>query len=645
MITQDLTFYGVDRERLIDSRPIYRRLSGNFLSFPMPEQEFLKEGNSFLVRNFYSLFKYVTEEDKPFLNVDIKTNNSFCSLTSNHIQLGTGLMAMKMYPQQMKVDTLFAIMVHEMLHKRYTLADIASKYPKAQVGTDTYYKNISDFLQGEGLLNNKLKLNIWNILEDYRIERNGLKEYPGYVFHFEQSREYAIHLHSNMSIDKARYDSMPLEYLMIRVLLPEMTELLLNNIHMVAAEKIKDSLAWSDIAPKCNVFRTLHIIKRIEEYISTHKRFVFSSDFDDVLRATGDIYNLFSKDDAARTTNNLHSLGMKFDSVFKEFVASLDMTAECGKYSNVVDEGEINEAIDEAVENATRLLSGDGSNDIRIEGIPVINENSATFEFVEIEKMKPGPVDNNILSAAQKYSRDIIKNIGSLAAKLNRDESIFELDEGEIDEDELYSIGFNDMIFKEENVSPGVEFDLWILIDESGSMSDNRKRDTAVIAALTFALSVIGSSVVNLYVYGHAQRDVKAKMIQMYEYYNLKKRVSNWKNLFSVGCNGGNADGYAIAKIGDMMKQSKARRKLLIVVSDGKPMASGYGGELAFKHVHDVVCDLERSGIKTVQICLDNFEDSNKMFKHIILYTNKQNFINQFVALLQKELVSISNQL
>ena len=120
--------------------------------------------------------------------------------------------------------------------------------------------------------------------------------------------------------------------------------------------------------------------------------------------------------------------------------------------------------------------------------------------------------------------------------------------------------------------------------------------------------------------------------------------VIPWKNIFAVGAKGGNADGFAIAKVGEiMMNDSKNKNKILVVISDGLPAAAGYGGDKGEKHVKSVVDALEKKGIEVVQICIDNIENSGKMFKNFIPFDNMGNFIKKLKEVLQKKLTKFSD--
>ena len=175
------------------------------------------------------------------------------------------------------------------------------------------------------------------------------------------------------------------------------------------------------------------------------------------------------------------------------------------------------------------------------------------------------------------------------------------------------------------------------------------KRKMAILAALAVALGVKDGNHVNLFVYGHSifrhSMDLTTSGVELYEYFNNKRKVSDWRNIFSVNACGGNADGYAIAKVGEiMLKDSKAAKKVLIVISDGEPSAykNQQTGEA---HVRMVVELLEKKGIEVIQICVDNIERSPFMFKHFIPFESNDKFIRELIRLIQKHLIRFADNI
>ena len=100
-----------------------------------------------------------------------------------------------------------------------------------------------------------------------------------------------------------------------------------------------------------------------------------------------------------------------------------------------------------------------------------------------------------------------------------------------------------------------------------------------------------------------------------------------------------NADGYAIEYVGKKVLEEDAERKYLIVLSDGQPAASYYGGPTAMDHVREVTDTLIRKSVHVVQIAIGKEmgpAEQAKMFKHFVIYENINQTIREFAKLLDK---------
>lgn len=645
-IRPDPNYYTVDRKKLLDFKPLHKRLSGNFLDYDYPLSKYYKEAHTFIIKNFYSLFNHVSNEFTPNLVVKFDSMSSFNGTVKNVIQLGTQLLAIDGFSQQMKVDTMFAVMLHEMWHKRFTNRDIAKAYTTPTIPLKEYYDSKDIEKVFTKLLPDKVTADIFNILEDYRIEKLGLRDFPGYVFYFDVHREFCIELHKGKKINQTMLPQLAMEYLMFKILLPELREAYMGFI---------DDTYKGLKNPKYNKKNILELIKKFDDYIHRNARMVYSDDVRDVIKASQELAAMIPKGMKDEVNKDIDALGKGFTGTGEKYFMDSDKKEEEG-YKGTKKEVEktIEGEIDKAEGTRSGNRSGGDSEDTdrsREEKLEFGSAASGVFDSVVIYNPKCKNVDKSIYQEALKMSGNIARNLGFLSAKLNQLNQEYELSEGELDEDELYSISFSNNLFFEEEPKPGFEFDFGILIDESGSMraGGGVKIRNATIAALSCVLSMNQSQHVNLFVYGHSQGR-HGKFIngqfEMYEYINTKRKISDWKNVFAASANGGNADGYAIAKLGEIMiKDSKAKNKILVVISDGMPAAYNYEGVLAEQHIKGVVTLLEKSGIEVIQICIDNIARSSFMFKNFIPYDSMGNFIKKFREILQKRLTQFTENL
>lgn len=626
-----IDLYPVNREELLQSKPLEKRLSCNFLKYEYDNEWYYVHAHRFLFKQFHDLFKFVTLESIPVINIDPETNESNCSIINNKIQLGTKLLYDKRYSQQFKVDVLFAIMIHEMFHKTITNASLKKYF----CINDEYYDNQLLIKSVKEKIKTVLYGNILNILEDRRIERLGLQIFPGYVFYFDEKRKHALQIHKEFVNDIHLIKdetSLIMNFILYKILLPE-----LYNVYFLAIEKYYKFKTTEKYGYK----KIIKIIGYIDEYIDNNENIVYSDKIEDLFIATEMILSFIplnmKKDLMKQNEYNDVNQPMNFESG--------EETDEC--HSNSCDK--IKLLLKKESENLKDNNEQVNKSDIEVRYDELNRPNAANgvFNSVKITTTNYKFTNEEILKQALPHSSKISTNLAFLASRLNLTNYNYKLNEGEIDEDELYSISYSNDIFYIEEDKPGFELDFGILIDESGSMNDKDKIQHATIVALSCILAMKDKDFINLFVYGHSNMRGSGKVFQgveLYEYYNKKRKVDNWKNIFTAKASGGNADGYAIQKVAEiMMKDSPSKNKILVVISDGLPAATNYGGEKAEIHVKTTVNSLELKGFEIIQICIDNIERSKYMFKNYIPFND--NFIKDFNDFLSKKITVISNNL
>lgn len=630
----DPKFYDVDREAFLESEPLRNRLSGFYLDFDYPRKNYYEVANGYILDSFHSLFDFITMENSPSVRINPETSHSFSALTTNMIQLGTVIFADERFSQQKKVDAMFAVMLHEMFHKRYTNRDIALW---AKVDMSNYYDNNITVAAVKRLLPTQVHVDVLNILEDHRIERLGLRDFPGYVFYFDALREYIFTFQKKKQFMVAQMLGAPIEYLMFKVLIPEMLPWFVG--------KVEDAYAAVTSLVPITRDSLFAIFDKIDRYVSDNKDLVYSDDFEELMRAVTGIIALFPKDVKNAIENGTpQKKGDRYSSPHSDFMFDNDPEAsQDDDYDESIDA--IKEELTkkaEAIEKAQAQPSTSSTAEkVRVERLVIIDANSSVFEDVHIYSPIPRAPGPELMAEAKTISNHISRDLGFLASRLNQNHTSYELTEGELDEEELYSINFSQTLFMEEEQNPGFELDFGILIDESGSMTDKAKIKRAIASAAGIAMACLDSLHVNMFVYGHSNdRHQNGHLgVELYEYINTKRGIRDWKTIFSAKGAGGNADGYAIAKVGEiMLKDSQCRQKVLVVISDGLPAAHQYGGTGGEKHVRQVVDLLEHKGIEVIQLCIDNIERSQYMFKHYIPYDKAGSFGKNLREIMQKKL-------
>lgn len=155
-----------------------------------------------------------------------------------------------------------------------------------------------------------------------------------------------------------------------------------------------------------------------------------------------------------------------------------------------------------------------------------------------------------------------------------------------------------------------------VVIDESGSMGGSRiraARDTAIL--INEALKQVHN--VELFIYGHSGDMRKSRSTEMNIY-----REKGYAPRFSLGkvaarCE--NRDGVAIEEIAERVRKQTKNPVLMFVLSDGSPDAGGYYGSAAITHVRNVVSKLEKKNFQIIQVCINHSYDPSEMFKHFVI--------------------------
>lgn len=162
-------------------------------------------------------------------------------------------------------------------------------------------------------------------------------------------------------------------------------------------------------------------------------------------------------------------------------------------------------------------------------------------------------------------------------------------------------------VFKDRK-QPKKEIDMAIsiLIDESGSMEGERTY-YARLTALLFAEACERLSI-PLEVFGHTT--LFSNQIDMYSYKNFNSFDKNDKfRLLDISSRGCNRDGAAIIYSVERLKKRTEKKKLFIIISDGKPNDTGYDGEDAKSDLKHIKNTYTKDGINFLAAAIGSDKD------------------------------------
>ena len=191
--------------------------------------------------------------------------------------------------------------------------------------------------------------------------------------------------------------------------------------------------------------------------------------------------------------------------------------------------------------------------------------------------------DNDVEALETSYNKVVSQlnpGIKTLTTQLRR---IFENDyeekeyrnSGKINTKRMYSGRVTARVFDRRIAPTGKSnFAVEILVDESGSMSCSNKDISARYACIALA-EVFNNLGIPLYIIGFTA-DTKGYDIVHNHYITWKNTHNERLKLLNISARANNCDGYSIRYASEVLKKNKSDNKLLIVLSDGQPAASGY---------------------------------------------------------------------
>ena len=189
---------------------------------------------------------------------------------------------------------------------------------------------------------------------------------------------------------------------------------------------------------------------------------------------------------------------------------------------------------------------------------------------------------------------------------------------------------------KFKRTTPGL--DVCVLIDESGSMSGTNissARKCAILLNEVF----LRLKQCDFYVYGHTadNRQTGEVTINVYRDHWNRNRYA----LGKVDSYSNNKDSVAIEETYKMVRKQTAKPLLMFVISDGAPNAWGLRGQPAVEEVKKVVNRIESNGDTLVcQIAIESHFRPQDMFNHYVVMTDMNTFPSDLSRYVMNTLIS-----
>lgn len=424
-----------------------------------------------------------------------------------------------------------------------------------------------------------------HLIEDRRVEGRTLRAYPGYYYYLSAARKMMVTLSLLRAEQELKFtdlDDVRRNYIATCILYPE---LLKNEIFQARLLPHKSRLGWIDsLLGEIRDYADLKPREVVELARTISTRFMIPPGSDQKM------FNYYSK-----VMMNLPlevegapvDIDVKIlDDLFLDLSKSLELTP------------------------ASDPLEGDSKGALKRVASPVAER------YRELDA-PCRQIDLQVMRKARKLASKIRLNFLTFQAKMNKSCVFYEQESGELDEDELYQVHFNPNIFVEELPTPSAMLEVVIMLDLSGSMTDENKLELQLVLSVALAIAFEANPDIRFSIYGHR---VKQERIEIVRFHEPGKRLE-LKRLFSQEGMYVNADGFAIAYAMQKFRM-QTRNKLLFMISDGTPTAAA-GNQDPRVHVREMVREAQRLGITVLSIGISNFNQSD-MYDEFIPYSGPE---------------------
>lgn len=539
-----------------------------------------------------------------------------------------------------KLDVFLGTTIHEFSHILYTdMAEIRKNRP------------------------NKFLFNLFNIIEDERIEYNTTQNYPGYANFIGQAKYYYFDLLYKKA--EKQDDLMDvLQNILYIVRYPARVDTKVIYRHQVLFDKIKKVLCDFGNNSKEAYDKAEKIYKLLLDYFKfpppppeEQQEGDEEQDQSDSSEGQSDSGEGQEGSDGSSDPQNSKQSSQKQDSKDNEGSDKNSKTQSSPKSGS--DEGsagkkkqepikaytqeEIKQAAEKLAEQMRRLITSNtslNSNEIKDEwdSKEIADECKQIKDDVFIVKQEDyerrykadfDTVKQHINGLVNTFSKFFVEQEYRLTGMRRGVLDTNKLAEAYQAVETVYSNKF-------KRTTPGL--DVCVLIDESGSMSGTNiasARKCAILLNEVF----LRLKQCDFYVYGHTadNRHMGEVTINVYRDHWNRNRYA----LGKVESYSNNKDSVAIEETYKMVRKQTSKPLLMFVISDGAPNAYGLRGQPAVEEVKKVVNRIESNGDTLVcQIAIESHFQPQDMFNHYVVMTDMNTFPSDLSGYVMNTLIS-----
>lgn len=613
------------------------KVSGSYSSFFAPDlnkRKLLRDSyrHACDIRNIMDIPRNIRIQ----LNVDAETS---CT-DGKTVIVSTKVYDDNKIDNNVKLDVFLGTTIHEFSHILYTdMAEIRKNRP------------------------NKFLFNLFNTIEDERIEYNTTQNYPGYANFIGQAKYYYFDLLYKKA--EKQDDLMDvLQNILYIVRYPARVDTKVIYRHQVLFDKIKKVLCDFGNNSKEAYDKAEKIYKLLLDYFKfpppppeEQQEGDEEQDQSDSSEGQSDSGEGQERSDGSSDPQNSKQSSQKQDSKDNEGSDKNSKTQSSPKSGS--DEGsagkkkqepikaytqeEIKQAAEKLAEQMRRLITSNtslNSNEIKDEwnSKEIADECKQIKDDVFIVKQEDyerrykadfDTVKQHINSLVNTFSKFFVEQEYRLTGMRRGVLDTNKLAEAYQAVETVYSNKF-------KRTTPGL--DVCVLIDESGSMSGTNiasARKCAILLNEVF----LRLKQCDFYVYGHTadNRYMGEVTINVYRDHWNRNRYA----LGKVESYSNNKDSVAIEETYKMVRKQTSKPLLMFVISDGAPNAYGLRGQPAVEKVKKVVNRIESNGDTLVcQIAIESHFRPQDMFNHYVVMTDMNTFPRDLSNYIMNTLIS-----